>query len=64
MTNEGAHPWKYQGDSVGIIPGVPARDLTDAEYKEAVDAGRIVADEPTGAVYKKAAKAAESKGAK
>lgn len=27
--------YRYKGDGEGFIPGVPARDLTDAEFKEA-----------------------------
>ncbi len=57
-------PWVYQGERVGIIPGVPARDLTEDEYAAWVKAGKIVAGEPSGKIYKKAAaKAADTKGA-
>lgn len=58
------YPWVYQGAKAGIVPGVPARDLTEAEHAEAVAAGRIVAGDPTGKAYKKAAaKAADKRGA-
>lgn len=63
MSKQVAHPWIYQGDAVGFIPGVPARDLTEDEHAEAVEAGRIVDGDPTGNVYKKAADKAAKKGA-
>lgn len=58
------HPWVYQGAARGFIPGVPARDLTEDEHAAAVKAGRIVAGDPTGRLYKKAAAKAAEKGAK
>lgn len=58
-------PWVYQGEARGYIPGVPARDLTEEEHEAAVKARRIVAGDPTGRLYKKAAaKPAAEKGAK
>jgi len=58
------HPWIYQGEALGHIPGVPARDLTEDEHAAAVEAGRIVPGDPTGRLYKKAAAKAAEKGAK
>lgn len=50
------------GNPTAFIPGVPARDLTDEEWEEHAEAGRIVEGEPSAALWepnKKAAKVAE-----
>ena len=55
--------WQFKGDSGVCVPGVPARDLTEAEYQAAVGTRRIVKGDPSGDLYKKAAvKAAATKG--
>ena len=42
----------YKGP--GFVPGVPARDLTDAEWDEHVKAGRIDPKGPNGKLWQKA----------
>ena len=58
-------PWIFKGHNEAI-PGVPARDLTEDEHAEAVEAGRIVDGDPTGRLYVYAAanETSAEKGAK
>ena len=61
---EEARPWAFTGDGSRCVPGVPMRDLTEAEYEGFVESGRIVADDPSGKLYKReAAKPAAKRGA-
>ena len=62
-TKSESRPWVYQGGG-RCVPGVPARDLTEKEHAEAVEAGRIVSGQPTGRLYKKAAAKAAERGAR
>lgn len=41
----------YKGG--GLVPGVPARDLTEEEWDEHVKAGRIVEGQPSAALWEK-----------
>ncbi len=62
---DAARVWMFRGNANVCVPGVPARDLTEAEYEEAVATRRIVKGHPSGDLYKKAAaKAAVEKGDK
>ena len=61
-----ARPWIFKGDGSACVPGVPMRDLTEAEHDAAVKARRIVDGDPTGKLYEKEAapkKAAGKEGA-
>lgn len=42
---------KYVGP--GIVPGVPAQDLTEEDYQEHERAGRLPKDSPAAACYEK-----------
>lgn len=44
--------WKYQG-SGEYVPGVPARDLTEEEHAEHVEAGRLPVGSKRAKLYKK-----------
>lgn len=50
---------KYIGGG-DYVPGVPARDLTEEEWSEHVDAGRIVTGEPSAKLWKKVKPGGES----
>ncbi len=53
----------YEYIGKGYIPGVPARDLTDEEYKAAVDAGRIKPDSQAAKAYRKKGSPSTRRGA-
>lgn len=44
-------PWIFKGDGSACVPGVPMRDLTEAEHAAAIEASRIVDGDPTGKLY-------------
>ena len=46
-----ARPWIFKGDGSACAPGVPMRDLTEAEHAAAVASRRIVPGDPTGELY-------------
>lgn len=52
---------KFIGDGSQTVPGVPARDLTEEEWRYWVQAGRIVEGHPSSKLWKKESERSRSR---